>query len=71
MVEIVKRLLALGVEIARRADQIVLGIKAELPGDIDDTPRAGDLDNMRIARRLGDRFRIEMLDFCRHVVSPN
>jgi len=52
-------LLRLRLEIARRADDLVVDVATLLPGDIDDAPRPGRLDRVIEARILETGRRIE------------
>src|SRR5262249_1138251 len=48
-------LLRLGVEIARRADNLVVDVEAQLARNVDDPPGARGLHHMGVSGRLTDR----------------
>src|SRR5882724_4089266 len=51
------------------ADHIAVEVDAKLAGNVDGAAGAHDLDHMRVARRLGERLRIDEPNIC-HGVSP-
>ena len=67
---VLERLHTLRAEIAGRADELVVGIHPKLAGKINGAVRPGRLDDVAVARRLGERCRIAEADIGRHIVLP-
>ena len=65
--DVLERLLGLGAEVARRADQLVVDVEALLPGDVEDAAGRGRLDRLGVGAVLRAGRRVEIAEVPRAV----